>query len=99
LAAAVTLVSRKVVGVSVVDDGVTTNEPVVALAVKVLEVATPAAFVRAAVVIVPLANVPLAPLAGAVNVTEVLAVSTGLPCESSIVAARGLVNAVPTEAF
>jgi hypothetical protein len=99
LAAAVTLVSRKVVAVKVVDDGTTTYGPVVALAVKVLEVATPAVFVKAAIAIVPPVKVPLAPLAGAVNVTEVLAMRTGFPWESSIVAARGLVNAVPTEAF
>lgn len=39
------------------------------LAVNAVAVATPLALVVALVVIVPLANVPLAPLLGAVNVT------------------------------
>jgi hypothetical protein len=69
------------------------------LAVKAVDVATPVAVVRAEVVAVVFTKVPLAPLPGAVKVTEVPAISTGLPCESSMVTARGLVKAVPTEAF
>ena len=44
--------------------------PAVPLAENADAVATPAASVKAAVVFVPFANVPLAPVAGAVNSTE-----------------------------
>lgn len=50
------------------------------MAVKVLAVASPAAFVTALVVRVALANVPEAPEAGAVKVT--VAPGTGLPAAS-----------------
>src|ERR1700732_2479849 len=66
--------------------------PAVAFAVKVVDVATPLPFVVAVVVAVPLANVPLAPLAGAVKVT--ITWLTGLFRESFTVAwnavAKGL---------
>ena len=62
------------------------------MAVKVEEVATPLAFVVAVVVAVPLANVPLAPLAGAVNVTTTPL--TGLFPASTTVATKGAANAV-----
>jgi hypothetical protein len=58
------------------------------------EVATPAAFVLAEAVFEPPANVPLAPLVGALNVTVVPA--TGLPKESATVACNGLGKAVFT---
>ena len=62
--------------------------PPVALAVKTEEVATPEALVVAVVVIVKLANSPLAPLLGAVNVTTTL--GTTLPPESFTVATSRL---------
>jgi hypothetical protein len=64
-----------------------------------VDTATPDAFVGARVVTVPLRNVPLAPLLGAVNVTVVPETSTGLPLASSIVAVKGFVKAVPTDAL
>jgi hypothetical protein len=73
--------------------------PVVALAVKVVDVAIPPTVVVAVVVSVPFAKVPLAPLLGEVKVTMVPATNTGLLCESSIVTLNGDVNAVPIEAF
>jgi hypothetical protein len=68
----------------------------VVLAVNGVVVATPLVLVVVESVSVPLRKVPLAPLAGAVNVTVVPPTSTGFPCESSIVALRGFVKAVPT---
>jgi len=53
---------------------------------------------RTVVVLVPLANEPLAPVEGAVKVTEVAAL-TGLPDASSTMALRGVVNVVPTVAL
>jgi len=64
--------------------------PAVEFAVKVADVATPLAFVVA--VFTPPANVPLAPLAGAVNVTTTLL--TGLLPASVTVATKGAENAV-----
>ena len=66
--------------------------PAVAFAVNVVEVATPLVFVVAIVDAVPFANVPLAPLAGAVKVT--VTPLTGLFRESLNVAWRGVANAV-----
>ena len=56
------------------------------------DVATPLALVVAVVVAVPFANVPLAPLAGAVNVT--ITPLTGLWPASVTVATSGAPNAV-----
>jgi hypothetical protein len=64
--------------------------PAVAFAVNVADVATPLAFVVA--VFTPPANVPLAPLAGGVNVTTTPL--TGLFPESVTVATKGAANAV-----
>jgi hypothetical protein len=58
--------------------------------VNVVEVATPLAFVVA--VFTPPANVPLAPLPGAVKVT--VAPATGFPPLSFTVATSGAANAV-----
>jgi hypothetical protein len=69
--------------------------PAVAFAVKVAEVATPLALVVA--VFTPPANVPLAPLAGGVNVTKTPL--TGLFPASVTVATRGTANAVLIVAF
>ena len=60
------------------------------LAVNVAEVATPLASVTA--VFTPPANVPLAPLAGTVNVT--VTPTTGLPLASFTVARKGDAKAV-----
>ena len=62
------------------------------MAVKTVEVATPAELVFA--VFTPPAKVPLAPPVGAVNVT--VAPATGLPKESFTVACKGLAKAVLT---
>ena len=70
----------------------TTNEPAALLAVKVGEVATPEASVDTVTEAPPPAKLPLAPLAGAENVT--LAPLTGLPPESFTVATRGAAKAV-----
>jgi hypothetical protein len=64
--------------------------PAVPFAVNDTEVATPAELVVA--VFTPPAKLPLAPLAGAVNVT--VAPETGFPKESFTVAWKGLANAV-----
>src|SRR5713101_4084403 len=67
--------------------------PAVAFAVNVVEVATPLPFVGGAVVVaVPFANVPLAPLPGAVKVTTTPL--TGLFRESLTVACSCVTNAV-----
>ena len=66
------------------------DPPTVAFAVNVAEVATPLAFVVA--VFTPPANVPLAPLVGAVNVTNTPL--TGLFPASVTVATKGAANAV-----
>jgi len=62
----------------------------VEFAVNVAEVATPLEFVTA--VFTPPANVPLAPLAGALKVT--VTPLTGFPPPSFTVATRGAANAV-----
>jgi len=69
--------------------------PAVAFSVKAAEVATPLAFVVA--VFTPPANVPLAPLAGGVNVTTTPL--TGLFPASVTVVTRGAANAVLIAAF
>jgi hypothetical protein len=59
------------------------------------EVATPLALVVSISVAVEFdAKVPLAPVAGAVNVTDTPATGTGLPPLSTTVATSGFVNAV-----
>lgn len=70
-------------------DAVTVYEPAVLFAVKDVEVATPAAFVSA--VFTPPANVPLAPMPGAVKVT--VTPLTRLLRESFTVAWSGAANA------
>jgi hypothetical protein len=70
----------------------TVYDPAVALAVKAGEVATPEAFVFTVAVVPPPAKVPLAPEAGALNVT--LAAETKLPPASFTVATSGLLKAV-----
>ena len=67
------------------------------LAVKTAAVATPCAFVEAAFVLVPPANVPLAPPEGAVKVT--FTPLTGLLAESFTVACSCVANAVFTVAL
>jgi hypothetical protein len=60
-------------------------------------VATPPVTVSTVIVAVPFENVPLAPVAGAVNVTD--APTTGLLLASVTVACSGFVNAVPIRMF
>src|SRR5260370_834757 len=86
------LVSEKLVGVATpATDAVTLyGPPAVAFAVKVAEVATPLALLVA--VFTPPAKVPLAPLPGAVNVTNTPL--TGLFPASVTVATKGAANAV-----
>jgi hypothetical protein len=60
--------------------------------VNVVEVATPLALVVSVSVFVPPANLPLAPVAGAVNVT--VAPLTGFESLSSTVATSGNANAM-----
>ena len=81
------MLSEKLAGVAAPDtEAVTLNGPVLALAVNVTE-ATPAALVAAVMVAVEFEKTPLAPPAGAVNVT--VAPVTGLP-PAVTVATRGL---------
>lgn len=91
------LVMENVAGVATpVTVAFTTNEPAVLSAVKVGEVAMPEASVDTVTEAPPPAKLPLAPLAGAVNVT--LAPLTGLPPESFTVATRGAAKAELTVA-
>ena len=60
--------------------------------------ATPLALVVAAVVLVVLTNVPLAPVVGAVNVTDVPVARIGLPWASSTVALNGVAKVALTVA-
>jgi hypothetical protein len=69
--------------------------PVVEFAVNVCEVATPLESVVA--VLIPPANVPLAPEDGALNVTTTLL--TGFPPLSDTVATSGAANAAPSVAL
>lgn len=80
-------------------EAVTVYAPVVVLAVKTWEVAAPLEFVVSVSVAATgfVAKVPLAPVDGAVNVTETPL--TGLPLPSVTVATRGLPNATPTTAL
>jgi hypothetical protein len=89
------LVSLKLRVVRPADDPATEKGPATVLVVNVVAVAMPLVFVAADVVVVPLTKVPLTPVAGAVNVTVVLATSTGFPSASSTVAANVVANAVP----
>ena len=66
------------------------------LAVKVLAVAWPPDALVAVVVAVEFANVPEAPLEGAVNVT--VTPGTAFPWASLTIATSGLANAAPTVA-
>jgi hypothetical protein len=83
-AAPALLVRLKFAAVNPVAPAVTLYVPETVFAVNVVAVARPLALVVVVVVFVPLANVPLAPLAGAVNVTDTPL--TGLLCESVTVA-------------
>src|SRR5215472_6537683 len=76
-------------------EAVTAYAPAVVLAVKTAAVATPEAFVVA--VLTPPANVPLAPLAGALNVT--VTPLTKLPKGSLTVACSCVAKAVFTVAL
>jgi hypothetical protein len=71
--------------------------PVVALAEKIEVLATPKVLVATVSVAEPPANVPLAPLAGALNVT--FTPETGFPLASFTVAAKGLLKALLTRAL
>jgi hypothetical protein len=90
----VVLVRMKLAGVAtLLTVAVTVKPPVVALAVKVDDVATPLALVVSVSVVVEFeVNTPLAPVAGAVNVTA--APVTGFELLSKTVATRGAPNAV-----
>ena len=70
----------------------TEKGPTAPFAVKADEVAAPDESVVVVKVMAPRANVPLAPLAGAVNVTDTP--PTGLPPESLTVATSGAANGV-----
>src|SRR5258708_36617529 len=73
------------------DEAVTLDPPEMAFAVKVDAVATPDELVLAVVVTVEFANVPLAPVDGAVNVTD--PPLSGEPPASVTVAASAVPNA------
>lgn len=75
---------------------VTVYEPVVAFAVKAEDVATPLEFVVSVSVAVPFANIPLAPVEGAVNVT--LTPLVGAPLVVTV-ATNGAANALLTTAL
>ena len=68
--------------------------PTVAFAENVVDVTMPLALVVSVSAVVPLANVPLAPVDGAVNVTATPL--AGFESESTTVATRGPANAVLT---
>jgi hypothetical protein len=86
------LVRLNVVGVAGLQEADTVYVPALLLAVKVDAVATPVAIVAAVVVTVLLANRPLAPVDGAVNVTVAPWMAT--PPASFTVAARAVPKAV-----
>src|SRR5690348_14605777 len=96
-AAAARFVNEKFAGVATPATVAVTvyGPPAVLFAVKVAEVATPLAFVVA--VFAPPANVPLAPLPGAVNVTTTPL--TGLLPASLTVTCNGNANDVLTVAL
>src|SRR5215469_11876857 len=90
------LVSEKMAEVETPEtEAVTVKAPAVLLAVKTAAVAIPDELVVA--VVTPPANVPLAPLPGAVKVT--VAPLTGLLKGSFTVACSCVANAVPTVAL
>src|SRR5215472_15625966 len=92
------LVRKNEAGVVTPDtEAVTVKDPALLLAVKVDAVATPLELVVAVVVAVPLVNVPLAPLPGAVKVT--MAPWTGFVPESRTVADRFVLKALRTVAL
>jgi len=95
-AAPAVFVRLNVPEVAPVAEAATLYEPATVLAVNAVAMATPLEFVEAVVVFVPLANVPLAPLAGAVNVTDTF--GTRFPSLSFTVACSKVANAVPTVA-
>jgi len=68
--------------------------PTIAFAVNVEAVAIPLVFVLSVSLLVPLLKAPLAPVAGAVNVTETPL--TGLPSLSMTVACSAVAKAAPT---
>jgi hypothetical protein len=78
-------------GVTPGTEALTEYAPTVAFAVNMADVATPDAFVMA--VVTPFANVPLAPVDGAVNVT--VTPESGLLPASRTVASRLDAKAVP----
>ena len=91
------MVRAKFAGVATPDTlAVTLYVPAVVLAVNVVAVATPAALVLAVTVVTPAVKVPLAPEAGAVNVT--VAPTIGLLLASLTVADSAVANAAPTVA-
>jgi len=92
------LLSLKAAEVNPGEEALTMYVPPVESAVNVVATASPEVSVVAVVVSVLFAKMPLAPLAGAVNVTGVPPTGTGLPCESSIVALNGTLNGVLAEA-
>jgi hypothetical protein len=91
------LVSANAAGVKEPEVAATEYCPEVVVAVKTVAVTTPEPDATTEVVSVPFANVPLAPVAGAANVT-VGPVSTGLLFASSTVAVNCVAKAVPTVA-
>jgi hypothetical protein len=92
-----TFVSEKLAGLDTPDTvALTTYEPVVLFAVNDGEVATPCAFVVAVAAFAMPGNVPLVPLAGAVNVT--IAPLINSPRLSVTVASSGMTNGVFTVA-
>jgi hypothetical protein len=94
-AAPVTLVSEKLAGVATPDTvAATTYPPNVPLAVNTVDVATPLPFVTAVLVV---AKLPLAPVAGGVNVTVIPL--SGFPPASFTVATNGDAKAVSTAAL
>src|ERR1700723_2754572 len=82
---------KVVVAVTPATEAVTVSAPIVPFAVKVVEVATPLELVVSVSVFVPLAKVPLAPVAGAVKTTN--APATGVE-PIVTVATSGAANAV-----
>src|SRR5579863_9546531 len=91
------LVSEKLTGVSPAALAITLyGPPAWVFALKTVAVSTPLEFVVACVVFVPLANVPLTPVDGAVKVTATPC--TGLLSMSSTVTLNSVPNAVDTRA-
>ena len=94
------LVSVKLVDVRLPEVTLTWYVPIVAFAVNEVEVAMAVPeLLLTEVVFVPLANVPLAPVVGAVNVTSYDPPSSGLPYWSSTLTINGTENLVSTAAL